>query len=483
MSESFKHAHPFLVVSLPRFYVLIVFHNIERKETQKLKTTQLMTQKIILFLSHTTLPQITFSFPCLPMKVIIMSFAVAFLSSTSRRSATAFVHKSHNNRSSTTQLNVSFLEKAFSSLSTNSNTNNVSNNNKFYTVAITGSTGLLGNALIDELTKKEEGLVNGKPLRIVKLTRSSNINEGEGKGLETRENELITSINWNPNAKKESSLVIDPESLESIDTIVHLAGENVGSGLLPGPLGALGIQAWSKEKKDLIMTSRVESTEALANAIAACKKPTNFIVASGVGIYGNDFIANENDSLSSCPDESFEVSNTSGFLAEVSRKWEAASQPAVQGGLLKKNRLVNLRIAPVMSKLGGALGKLYPIFFLGGGGVVGSGKQYFSYISARDAARAIVHVIETPSISGPINLVAPTPCTNAEFTKAMGKVLFRPTILPLPEFAVKLLFGEMGEDMLLGGVKAAPKKLLDSGFKFQHETIAKAVESAVQETI
>ena len=126
--------------------------------------------------------------------------------------------------------------------------------------------------------------------------------------------------------------------------------------------------AWSKEKKDLIMTSRVESTEALANAIAACKKPTNFIVASGVGIYGNDFIANENDSLSSCPDESFDVSNTSGFLAEVSRKWEAASQPAVQGGLLKKNRLVNLRIAPVMSKRGGALGKLYPIFFLGGGG-------------------------------------------------------------------------------------------------------------------
>ena len=113
----------------------------------------------------------------------------------------------------------------------------------------------------------------------------------------------------------------------------------------------------------------------------------------------------------------------------------------------------------------------------------GSGKQYFSFISARDAARAIVHVIETPSLTGPVNLVAPTTCTNAGFTQALGKILSRPTIVPLPEFAVKLLFGEMGEEMLLGGVKAEPKKLLGSGFKFRHSTIDEGLESAMEENI
>lgn len=115
--------------------------------------------------------------------------------------------------------------------------------------------------------------------------------------------------------------------------------------------------------------------------------------------------------------------------------------------------------------------------------VAGSGNQYFSFISARDAARAIVHVIENPKLSGPVNLVAPTTATNAQFTSALGQILSRPTIIPLPAFAVKLLFGEMGEEMLLGGVKATPKKLLESGFEFQHETIDDALNSAMKETI
>ena len=371
-------------------------------------------------------------------KRTVAVFATTSKTSISRASAAAAAESS----SSSTQLHVSSLEKAFSTMTNNDE----AAKNDYYTVAITGSSGLLGTALIDELSKKDNGMINGKPMRIVKLNRSGSIEKGEGL---PDSNEV--SINWNPSAsseEKDSSAAIDPTALESIDTIVHLAGENVGSGLLPFPLGALGVQAWSQEKKDLIMSSRVGPTKSLANAIAQCKNPTNFIVASGVGVYGCDFIADENDNLSTMPDESFDTSKTTGFLAEVSRQWEAASQPAVQGGgLLNKNRLINLRIAPVMSKLGGALGKLYPIFFLGGGGIVGSGKQYFSYISARDASRAIVHCIETPSLNGPVNLVAPTPCTNAEFTSAMGKVLFRPTILPLPAFAVKLLFGEMGEEV------------------------------------
>mmetsp|Transcript_726 Transcript_726/g.859 ORF Transcript_726/g.859 Transcript_726/m.859 type:complete len:143 (+) Transcript_726:3-431(+) len=142
-----------------------------------------------------------------------------------------------------------------------------------------------------------------------------------------------------------------------------------------------------------------------------------------------------------------------------------------------------MRLAPVLSKNGGALGKLYPIFFLGGGGIVGSGKQYFSYISARDAARAVVQIIENESLNGPVNLIAPTPVTNAEFTATLGKVLSRPTFIPLPAFVVKLVFGEMGEEMLLGGIKAAPKKLLDSNFKFNHESIQLALQSAVDESI
>lgn len=324
--------------------------------------------------------------------------------------------------------------------------------------------------------------MNGKPLRIVKLTRSATIDEEEALlSADGESDELTTtSLNWNPNGQSSPS-TISPAALQSIDTVVHLAGENVGSGLLPGPLGALGVQAWSQEKKDLIMSSRVGPTKALATAIADCSKPTSFIVASGVGVYGCDYFADENgDAISRIlPDESFDTSNTEGFLAEVSRQWEGAAQPASKKG----SRVVNLRIAPVLSKLGGALGKLYPIFFLGGGGIVGSGRQYFSYISARDAARAIVHTMETPSLKGPVNLVAPVPATNAQFTEAMGKVMGRPTILPLPGFAVKLLFGEMGEEMLLGGVTATPKKLLGSGFEFQHKSVEEAVQSAVDETI
>lgn len=374
-----------------------------------------------------------------------MSLAIALFTSTSRRNVSTFTisnsQKLSRSNIFSNPLKVSSIEKEFSTMTTESPSSD------YHTVAITGSSGLLGTALIDELTKKENGLINGKPMKIVKLIRSKSITNGEGLSLS--DDEMVASLNWNPNAADESSQsTIDSAALESIDTVVHLAGENVGSGLLPGPLGALGIQAWSDEKKDLIMSSRVGPTKALATAIGDCKKPTNFIVASGVGVYGSNFMAEDDGSSSSpSPDESFDIQNTKGFLAEVSRQWEAASLPAAQGESSNENRVVNLRLAPIMSKFGGALGKLYPIFFLGGGGIVGSGKQYFSYISARDAARAIVHTIETPSVNGPVNLVAPTPCTNSQFTSALGKVLSRPTIIPLPEFAVKALFGEMGEEV------------------------------------
>lgn len=223
------------------------------------------------------------------------------------------------------------------------------------------------------------------------------------------------------------------------------------------------------------MKSRTIPTAALAQVVAATPKPQSFLVASGIGAYGDNFIGNAREAV----DESADISSSKGFMCEVSRQWEAATEAAKTDN----NRVVNMRFGVVLSKKGGALAKLFPVFFFGGGGNVGSGEQYFSFISARDHARAIVHTLETPSLSGPVNFCAPVPCTNADFTKALGKGLSRPTILPFPGFAVKLLFGEMGEEMLLGGVRAIPTKLEKSGFKFEHRSIDLAVRSALDETI
>jgi len=344
------------------------------------------------------------------------------------------------------------------------NFGSASNDSEYYTIGITGSGGLVGTALRDELKKRDT--VNGKPVRVVRLSRGD---KAEQKELESAPE---TTLVWNPNADVASD-VIDPSALSDMDAIVHLSGENVATGM--GPLGFLGIRPWTNEKKAEILNSRTIPTKALSKAVASIAKPQTFVVASGVGVYGDKFIG---ESLAAV-DESADTQSTEGFLANVSREWEAATEPAKSG----RNRVVNARFGVVLSKKGGAMAKLYPIFLLGGGGNVGSGDQYFSFISARDHARALVHTLETPSLSGPVNFSAPNPCTNAEFTKALGSAIRRPTILPLPSFAVSLLFGEMGEEMLLGGVRAKPSKLVQSGFEFRHPTIQEAVESALKEDI
>jgi uncharacterized protein (TIGR01777 family) len=303
-----------------------------------------------------------------------------------------------------------------------------SNDSKYYTIGITGANGLIGTALQDELSKT--GQMNGKPIRTVVLKRGDQASETNLSD----DTPSTTSAVWNPNGSNPSA-VIDPALLENLDAVVHLSGENIATGL--GPLGFLGIRPWTDEKKNEIIDSRVVTTSAIASAIAASKnKNIDLLVASGVGAYGPNFFASNNPPPA---DESTDISRSGGFLAEVSRQWEAAAEPAVKAG----NRVVNLRNGVVLSTKGGAMAKLYPIFFLGGGGIVGSGEQYFTFISCRDMARAIVHVLKTPKLSGPVNMCAPDSCTNAEFTSAMGKVLNRPTILPLPGFAVSLLFGEM----------------------------------------
>lgn len=350
------------------------------------------------------------------------------------------------------------------------------NDARYHTIAITGASGVVGTSLIDELTSgKTLRTINGKPLKIIKLVRSSSLEPPTIDGDE----HLVSTLPWNPHPEAGAD-AIDGSALESIDTVVHLAGENIANGLLP-VVGPLGLRAWSAAKKELILTSRTRPTEALASAISRCSTPTTFLVASGISIYGCDAVAQDDTAPA---DEDTDVSSTTGFLAEVSRQWETASiLHKISENKHGRSRVVNFRFGVVLSKRGGALAKLLPVFYLGGGGRVGTGRQYFAYVSARDAARAIVHTIETPALEGPVNVVAPTPATNLDLTRALGRVLWRPTFVPLPEFLVRLAFGEMGEEALLGGTKAVPKKIMESGFEFRHKTIMEACESAVKETI
>ncbi|CAJ1950908.1 unnamed protein product [Cylindrotheca closterium] len=351
------------------------------------------------------------------------------------------------------------------STSSSSSSSSLNDDNKYFTIGLTGASGLIGTALRDEISNI--GSINGKPVRCVALKRGS---KADKKPL--NDDSANTSLVWNPNGKTPEE-VIDPSALQDMDAIVHLSGENISTGL-SGPLAPLGIRPWTDAKKKEIIDSRVITTRALAQAIAKSEKKPSFLVAGGVGAYGPDFFEG-----AKAADESADISKSTGFLAEISRKWEGAAQEADDSGA----RVVKMRNGVVLSTKGGAMAKLYPIFLLGGGGIVGSGKQYFPFISARDMARAMIHVLQTPSLNGPVNMCAPSGCTNAEFTSAIGKVLRRPTILPFPSFAVSLLFGEMGEEILLGGTRAQPQKLLDSGFEFAHPTVEEAVQSAVDEDI
>lgn len=406
--------------------------------------------------------------------LVLLLMASSLFLLRSGTTVTAFgIRASRTASTSSSPLRASFFEdlaRTFSSIS-NGNTNN--NDSPYYTLGVTGASGLIGTAFQDELMHRGN-TIQGKPVRLIRLTRGANPTPMVDNDV------LPDTVVWNPSATT-SSEVIDPSVLKQLNGLIHLSGENISTGL-SGPLASLGIRPWTPAKKQEILDSRVITTKALSQAIVDNEVALDFLVASGVGAYGPDFIGpGEVESV----DESADISQTKGFLAEVSRQWEGAATSVFAAAPKTKNpsRVVQLRNGVVLSTKGGALAKLYPIFFLGGGGMVGSGHQYFPYISARDMARAMLHVLETPQLKGPVNMCAPSGCTNAEFTAAMGTVLNRPTILPFPSFAVSLLFGEMGEEVLLGGTRAEPKKLLDSGFVFDHPIIAQAVQSAVQERI
>ena len=255
-------------------------------------------------------------------------------------------------------------------------------------------------------------------------------------------------ISWNPLEP------IPPEKVSGFDAVIHLAGESI-------------VGRWTNAKKIKIRESRVAGTTALAEALAqAAAKPQVFVCSSAVGYYGDR--GNEVLHETSKPGV--------GFLPDVCREWEAATQAAAKAGI----RTVQMRTGVVLSPKGGALGKMLTPFKMGVGGKIGDGRQWMSWIDVQDMVGAIHHILKSDLLQGPVNMVAPKPVTNAEFTKTLGSVLSRPAILPVPAFAVKLAFGEMGETVLLGSQRVEPTQLVMSGYPFRYSTLRASLENILK---
>jgi len=285
---------------------------------------------------------------------------------------------------------------------------------------ITGSSGLVGQAFIEN---------SGKKLEVTRAIRDPDqITKGSN------------DFHWSP-------LTLQSE-IPKADTLVHLAGESI-----------VGI--WTEEKKKRLIQSRVKATKILCESLIKSNAvPNTMIVASGIGIYGDrgDEILDETSSYGD------------NFLARLAQDWEEATAVLEAAG----TRVIKTRIAVVLSNKGGALKQMLPAFQLGLGGPLGSGNQWMSWITLQDLVSAMQYCIENKSISGPVNLCSPEPINNNHFTKTLGKALNRPTWARVPEFILRKLGGELAENILLGSVRAKPKKLLDAGFKFKYPHIEEA---------
>jgi len=280
-------------------------------------------------------------------------------------------------------------------------------------ILITGSSGLIGTSLLRSL--KTSGNT------ILSLSRTPGTD----------------GFKWDP-AKGEIDL---PDNV-NVDAVIHLAGENIARA------------RWSKAQKELILDSRLKGTRLLVDSIIRLQpRPKTLISASGIGIYGDrhDVLLDEDDQLGE------------GFLVNVAQEWEAVTSVALESGM----RVANLRMGVVMDKEGGVLKRLLPLFKYGFGAVLGSGNQYMSWITIDDVVKATEYILNNENIKGPVNMVAPNPVTNKEFTKELGIVLQRPTILKIPSWAIQALYGEMGKELLLTSTRALPHRLKSSGFDFQ----------------
>jgi hypothetical protein len=296
--------------------------------------------------------------------------------------------------------------------------------------AITGSTGLVGTSLSAALEARGD--------QVRRLVRR-----------EARDPQR--EIRWDPGAGQ-----IDAAALDGIEAVVHLAGEGIAD------------HRWTDEFKRKILESRQLGTQTLCDALAGLQnKPRVLVSASAIGYYGDR--GEESVDESSPPGQ--------GFLADVCQAWEAATQPARDAGI----RVVNLRIGVVLSRDGGALAKMLTPFKLGAGGVIGSGRQVMSWIALDDLVSAILFALSNSSLAGPVNAVSPQPVTNREFTKTLGRELGRPTIFPMPAFAARLAFGEMADEMLLGGVRVEPRALAAAGFEFQYPQLEPALRHVLSD--
>jgi uncharacterized protein (TIGR01777 family) len=293
-------------------------------------------------------------------------------------------------------------------------------------VLISGATGLIGSSLAQELRSGGH--------HVTSLTRSP-----------TGEN----NISWDPDAG-----TVDG-SLEGTDAVVHLAGESIAEG------------RWTVSKKRRIMDSRKKGTRLLAGTIAGLTTPPRVMVsASAVGYYGDrgDEVLREDSRPGS------------DFLAEVCKAWEAAADPAREAGI----RVVHTRFGIVLSLEGGALGTMLPIFKLGGGGRIGRGRQWWSWVTIDDVVGTIHHALENDSVEGPVNVGSPNPMTNAEYTRVLGKVLNRPTVLPVPAPAIRLALGGIADALLLASQRMEPAKLKVTGYRFRHPELEGALRHLLE---
>lgn len=294
------------------------------------------------------------------------------------------------------------------------------------TIVVSGSRGLIGSALARVLA--------GEGHIVVRLVRSGGAVPG-------------ASARWDPQTG-----AVDPGGLEGCDAVVHLAGESIAGG------------AWTAERKRKIRDSRVEGTRLLCETLLRLHNPpAALLCASAVGYYGDrgEEVLRE------------ESPPGTGFLAQVCREWEEAAELAARGGI----RVVRLRFGMVLSPDGGALARMLPPFRAGLGGRMGSGRQYVSWIALDDVVGAVRHAIRTGSLAGPVNVTAPHPVDNREFTRILGRVLSRPARVPAPAFALRLAFGEMADELLLASARAEPARLVASGYEFRFPSLDGALRN------
>jgi uncharacterized protein (TIGR01777 family) len=289
-------------------------------------------------------------------------------------------------------------------------------------IAVSGSSGLVGSALVPFLTTGGH--------RVTRLVRGS---------------PGAPDVAWDP-----AEGIRDLPKLEGVDGVVHLAGENIAAG------------RWTEARKAEIRRSRVEGTRRLSEAVARLtRRPKVLVSASAIGFYGDR------------RDEILTEGSAPGgdFLAQVCREWEAATEPASRAGI----RVVQLRFGMILSTAGGALKKMLLPFKMGAGGRIGSGAQFMSWIAIDDAVGVIQHALSIESLRGPVNAVAPAPVTNAEFTRTLAHVLSRPAIAPMPAFAARLAFGELADALLLSSQRVMPSRLKESGYRFRYPELEAAL--------